>query len=148
MRIKQYVLAYLMLFVFSFSSISQEVETISPQDIIDLVNGSIDEVNCGLDTVSAQAQAALQQRVDEINETIHDILAQYDLECLERMLHVSFTGIFNINFQLPSLCEIIDDAINSNPLFPDTPEAKSFQSLIKENIQKKEQFKYDVEKRF
>ena len=80
---------------------SQEVEHVSPQDVIDEVNRSIDDVSCGIGALSAQANQAIKDDiVNRINAELSNLLAQYDLQCLLDILDFGFGGIFDINLEI------------------------------------------------
>lgn len=126
----------------SYSQIARDY-----QDIADEVNNAVDDTNCGINSVAQAAVDAVNREiVDEINESIHDILESYNLGCLEGLLDAGFLGIFNISFEIPSFCELVQSQINKNsddPLFK-SDKGQELKRLIDENVEKKAEFKKKV----
>ncbi|MFK5892243.1 MAG: hypothetical protein QM504_03365 [Pseudomonadota bacterium] len=141
----------LLLFLSTFMSIGfavdnsyQPPKTKSPQEIIDEVNNGIDSVECGINNIAQDAVNIVNtQIVNELNSIIQNVLSSYDLGCIEALLDSGFLGIFNIDFNLPSFCEVVSGAINRNkdsPLFK-TNKGKEFKSFIENSVKEKKKVK-------
>jgi hypothetical protein len=126
---------------------SYSQQTRNFQDVFDEVNNAVDDTNCGVNGVAQAAVDTINREiVDEINESIKNILDSYNLGCLDDLLDAGFLGIFNIDFTIPGFCELVQDQIGKNAIDPlyKTDKGKELKRLIDENVQHKNEFKKKV----
>ena len=132
------------------STCHSQVKTKSPQEIIDEVNAGIDQVSCGISSISNSVVNQLNtQIVEDINRKIKKILEQFNLSCLEGMLNSGFLGLFNIDFDLPNFCELVQDQIGRNrEFFEKTENGRSFEEFINTNVEAKNLLKDKIKRKW